>query len=64
MEADTVRTCRGPELLHIHDFAGGLRGMRAAWVCEEMSMAYAKREVADPPSEAYRRAEGARGGGS
>lgn len=41
-------------MLRIHDFPGGARGLRAAWVCEEMDLAYEAVPVTFPPSDSYR----------
>ncbi len=40
-------------MIRIHDFPGGARGLRGAWVCEEMGLAYEFAPVTFPPSEAY-----------
>jgi glutathione S-transferase len=42
-------------MITIHDFPGGARGLRAAWLCEEMGLTHAFVPISFPPSEAYRR---------
>ena len=41
-------------MIKIHNFARGVRGLRAMWQCEEMSLPYQVEIVSFPPSEAYR----------
>lgn len=41
-------------MITIHNFPRGARGVRAAWVCEEMELAYRMAAVSYPPSDAYR----------
>jgi glutathione S-transferase len=40
-------------MIRIHNFPRGARGLRVAWQCEEMGLAYRMQPVAYPPSEAY-----------
>jgi glutathione S-transferase len=40
-------------MIRIHDFPGGARGLRVAWVCEEMGLAHQFAPVAYPPEKAY-----------
>jgi glutathione S-transferase len=42
-------------MIRIYNFAGGARGIRAFWVCEEIGQPYEAVEVAFPPSQEYRR---------
>jgi glutathione S-transferase len=37
-----------------HNFAGGARGLRIMWLCEEMGLAYSVKTHAYPVSKAYR----------
>lgn len=41
-------------MIKIHDFPHGTRGLRLAWLCEEMSLAYAMVPVSFPPDNNYR----------
>jgi glutathione S-transferase len=41
-------------MITLHNFARGMRGLRVAWQCEEMGLAYQMETVSFPPSEAYR----------
>ena len=41
-------------MIVVHDFPGGARGLRVAWLCEEMGLAYTIAPVGFPPDEAYR----------
>jgi glutathione S-transferase len=41
-------------MITIYDFPHGARGLRAAWLCEEMGLAHAFVPVAFPPDQAYR----------
>ena len=41
-------------MIVIHDFQHGARGLRVAWLCEEMAVAYAMKPVGFPPDSAYR----------
>lgn len=40
--------------MKIYDFQGGARGLRAAWLCEEMGLPYDFSPVSFPPDAAYR----------
>jgi glutathione S-transferase len=40
-------------MITIHNFARGARGVRVAWVCEEMGLAWRRETVTYPPSAAY-----------
>ncbi len=40
-------------MIRIYNFPRGARGVRAGWVCEEMSLAYEFVPVAYPPGEAF-----------
>jgi glutathione S-transferase len=41
-------------MIEIHDFRHGARGLRAAWLCEEMGLAHSFVPVAFPPDASYR----------
>jgi glutathione S-transferase len=41
-------------MIAIYDFAGGARGLRVIWQCEEMGLPYRVEAVSFPPSAAYR----------
>jgi glutathione S-transferase len=41
-------------MIRIHNFAGGARGLRLMWQCEEMGLPYEVALVSFPPSVAYR----------
>jgi glutathione S-transferase len=41
-------------MITIHNFPRGARGVRVAWVCEEMGLAYRVAPVTFPPSAEYR----------
>ena len=41
-------------MIVVHDFPGGARGLRVAWLCEEMGLACAIAPVGFPPDDAYR----------
>ncbi|WP_437774759.1 glutathione S-transferase family protein [Sorangium sp. So ce1097] len=41
------------EMIKIHNFARGARGLRVMWQCEEMGLPYRVEVVSYPPSEAY-----------
>jgi len=40
-------------MIRIHNFPRGLRGVRVAWLCEEMGLAYEVHAVSYPPGTAY-----------
>jgi glutathione S-transferase len=40
-------------MITIHNFARGARGVRVAWVCEEMGLPYHRETVTYPPGAAY-----------
>jgi len=40
-------------MIVIHNFPRGARGVRVAWVCEEMGLAYRVEAVNYPPSDSY-----------
>jgi glutathione S-transferase len=40
-------------MITIHNFSRGVRGVRVAWLCEEMGLAYRMEAVNYPPSPAY-----------
>jgi glutathione S-transferase len=40
-------------MIVIHNFARGARGVRVAWVCEEMGLPWRRQTVTYPPSAAY-----------
>lgn len=48
------RGLMGRPVLRIHDFAGGARGLRVMWLCEEMGLPFQVEAVSFPVSEAYR----------
>ena len=41
-------------MIVVHDFLYGARGLRVAWLCEEMSLPYAMKPVGFPPDSEYR----------
>jgi glutathione S-transferase len=41
-------------VIKIYDFPHGARGLRAAWLCEEMGLAHAFVPVSFPPDQSYR----------
>ena len=41
-------------MLRIHNFPRGARGIRAAWVCEELGLTYEAVAVTFPPGDVYR----------
>ncbi|HEX4303284.1 MAG TPA: glutathione S-transferase family protein [Rhizomicrobium sp.] len=41
-------------MITIHNFPRGARGVRVAWVCEEMGLAYTSAAVSFPPSADYK----------
>lgn len=41
-------------MIRMHDFPKGARGLRAAWLCEEMGLAYTFVPVGFPPDRNYR----------
>lgn len=41
-------------MIRIYDFAGGARGLRVVWQCQEMGLPHRVEAVSFPPSEAYR----------
>lgn len=41
-------------MIKIHDFPHGARGLRVAWLCEEMNLAYTMVSVGFPPDSDYR----------
>lgn len=41
-------------MIKIHDFPHGARGLRVAWLCEEMDLAYTMAPVSFPPDGGYR----------
>lgn len=41
-------------MITIHNFPGGVRGVRVIWQCEEMGLPYRCSPVSFPPAEAYR----------
>ena len=41
-------------MIVIHDFPHGARGLRVAWLCEEMGLSYAMKPVGFPPDGNYR----------
>lgn len=41
-------------MITIHDFPGGARGLRTAWLCEEMGLEHGFSPVGFPPSPEYR----------
>jgi glutathione S-transferase len=41
-------------MITIHDFPNGARGLRVAWLCEEMGLPYAVMPVGFPPDNGYR----------
>lgn len=41
-------------MITIHDFPGGARGLRSAWLCEELGLEHAFSPVGFPPSAEYR----------
>src|SRR5262245_6619801 len=41
-------------MMTIHNFAGGARGLRVMWLCQEMGLAYSVKTHAYPVSQAYR----------
>ncbi len=41
-------------MITIHNFPRGARGVRVAWVCEEMGLAYRSAAVSFPPSADYK----------
>jgi glutathione S-transferase len=41
-------------MIRIYDFPNGARGLRVAWMCEEMGLAHSFVAVHFPPDEAYR----------
>ena len=41
-------------MILIHDFPHGARGLRVAWLCEEMGLPYAMKPVGFPPGSEYR----------
>jgi glutathione S-transferase len=41
-------------MINIYDFPHGARGLRAAWLCEEMALSYAFVSVSFPPDNSYR----------
>jgi glutathione S-transferase len=41
-------------VITIYDFPNGARGLRAAWLCEEMALSYAFVPVGFPPDDSFR----------
>jgi glutathione S-transferase len=41
-------------MITIHDFPSGARGLRVAWLCEEMGLHYTMMHIGFPPDSAYR----------
>ena len=41
-------------MIVVHDFLHGARGLRVAWLCEEMGLPYAMKPVGFPPDSEYR----------
>ncbi|AMN42723.1 glutathione S-transferase family protein [Rhodoplanes sp. Z2-YC6860] len=41
-------------MMTIHNFVGGLRGLRAMWLCEEMGLTYSVQNYGYPVPDAYR----------
>src|SRR6201996_6520845 len=41
-------------MINVHDFKHGARGLRVAWLCEEIGLPYAMRHVSFPTNEDYR----------
>jgi glutathione S-transferase len=42
-------------VITIYDFRHGARGLRAAWLCEEMGLAHSFVPVGVPPDQGYAR---------
>jgi glutathione S-transferase len=41
-------------MITIYDFPSGARGLRVAWLCEEMGLSYTMMHIGFPPDNAYR----------